>query len=156
MRRQRAMPEALHRLERYGTHEDLSQILEAPIDNPNPSTKGDIQLLLAEFHKDINALGQDFTLSMSNLVELVRQIDSHLTTVESADADQVMENLDHTARIEKLQANYNLLQGKQDDLENWSRCNNICIRGIGVDVPASDLKAHIQALFTHLLGPDCD
>ncbi|KAJ1217856.1 hypothetical protein NDU88_005443 [Pleurodeles waltl] len=37
--------------------------------------------------------------------------------------------MDRTALIEKLKANYNLLQDKLDDLENRSR-HNVCIRGI--------------------------
>ncbi|KAJ1200888.1 hypothetical protein NDU88_004709 [Pleurodeles waltl] len=105
---------------------------------------------------DINVLHQDFPRTLSDLEESVRQIDSHLTTVESTSANQVMEKVDLTARIEKFEANYNLLQDKLDDLENQSGCNNIRIREIGVAVPASDLEAYFQAVFAHLLGPGCD
>ncbi|KAJ1083339.1 hypothetical protein NDU88_003498 [Pleurodeles waltl] len=94
--------------------------------------------------------------TLSDLHKLVRQVDLHLTTVESTSADQVMESVDCTAHIEKLEANYNLLQDKLDDLENRSRRNNVRIRGIRAAVPASDFETHVQALLSHLLGPDCD
>ncbi|KAJ1108255.1 hypothetical protein NDU88_005635 [Pleurodeles waltl] len=132
-----------------------SQLSDPPPDNQPPLTKGDIQLLLTAFHKDINVLRQDFMRTLSDLDESVRQIDSRLTTVELNSADQVLEDADRTTRIEKLETNYTLLQDKLDDLENRSRRNHIRIRRISAN-PTSELETHVQALFTHMLGPDCD
>ncbi|KAJ1150916.1 hypothetical protein NDU88_003703 [Pleurodeles waltl] len=132
------------------------QLLEMPTDTQTPATKEDKHLLLADFHKAINALHQDFKRTLSDLDKSVRELDSHLTTVESTSADQVLENIDRTTLIEKLEKNYDLLHDKLGDRENRSRCNNIHVRTISAAVSTSDLEAHIWALFGNLLGPDCD
>ncbi|KAJ1139289.1 hypothetical protein NDU88_005664 [Pleurodeles waltl] len=121
-----------------------SQLSETSDDNQTPSTKGDIQLLLAEFRKDIKVLHQDFTHTLKDHEEPVRQIDWRLTTLKTASDDQVLENVDRTACIKKLEANYNLLQDKLNDLGNRSRRNNVCIGGIDVAVLPLDLETQVK------------
>ncbi|KAJ1160808.1 hypothetical protein NDU88_001301 [Pleurodeles waltl] len=99
----------------------LAPKTEAMVDAQTPATKEDIHQLLVEFHKDITVLRQDFTHTVSDLDESVRQLDSHLTLPEPSSTDQASEKVDRTIRIKKLEKNYDLHQDKLDDLENHSR-----------------------------------
>ncbi|KAJ1214228.1 hypothetical protein NDU88_001853 [Pleurodeles waltl] len=90
--------------------------------------------------------------TLSDLNELVCQLDSRLTTIEASSSDHALENVDRTTRIEKLENNYDLLKDKLD----CSRRNNMHVSGVSSTVPAAELETHIQALFAHLLGADCE
>ncbi|KAJ1200785.1 hypothetical protein NDU88_004606 [Pleurodeles waltl] len=127
---------------------------ETSVDTQTLATKEDIHLLLVKCCKDINVLRQDFTHTLSDLDVSARQLDSHLKSVETSFNDQALENVNWTTSIGKLEKNYDLIQDKLDDLENRCKRNNVHIRNAAVS--SSYLEAHIQDLFPHLLGPDCD
>ncbi|KAJ1214355.1 hypothetical protein NDU88_001974 [Pleurodeles waltl] len=141
----------LHKIDPSWSQEDDSlmpiPIAEASADAQTLVTKKDIHLLLVELHKDIAFLHQDFTCTLSNLEESIREPNSRLTVDESTSTGHALENVDRRTVIERLEKNYDLLQNKQDDLENHYRRNNVHIRGIAATIPSD--SSH---MFTHLLG----
>lgn len=145
----------------------------APSTNPRDKTNGDnmaltktdLAAMLRDFKKELrNELRQDMATAMdqlcSDLTEhltgLQQDVDSIGTRVmdlETQHQDQDQQATSLREDVQDIKEQLRLSHLKAEDLENWSRWENIRIRDLEEGAEGPDLAAFVEGLFAEVLSP---
>ncbi|KAJ1091468.1 hypothetical protein NDU88_004592 [Pleurodeles waltl] len=98
------------------------------------------------------ALRTDFTACIKDVKKDVSEIGERVNDLEHTKDARSEDHEKWWRCIQTLEEQHLELQAKQEDLENCSRPNNICIRGTPRGQEDEDILAHTAALLHALIG----